>query len=96
MRTWLQRSINFDISLDPWNILFGNTELRKSFLPVNVIYISAKYFIFHCASKKHSLNIYEYENFLKIKFVEQEYLSRIDIRQHDFCKDWITFANLFL
>ena len=23
VRTWLQRSINFDISLDPWNILFG-------------------------------------------------------------------------
>ena len=71
IKTWLSRSVNFEIFLDPLAIMFGISSSRHSQQATNVIYITGKYFIFTCARKNESLNIFNYQTFLKTKYVEQ-------------------------
>ena len=95
IKTWLSRSVNFEIFLDPLAIMFGISSSRHSQQATNVIYITGKYFIFICARKNESLNIFNYQTFLKSKYVEQYYLSRVQMRQIAFCQTWKIFSQLF-
>ena len=95
IKTWLSRSVNFEIFLDPLAIMFGISSSRHSQQANNVIYITGKYFIFTCSRKNESLNIFNYQTFLKTKYVEQYYLSRVKMRQKAFCQTWKIFSQLF-
>ena len=95
IKIWLERKLNLHFDTNPIKILFGDIFLYKTFSPINLIYMSAKQFIFHCAKSGKKLNILEYQALLFSKYTEQNHLSHIEMRQNQFEKQWLPFIDLF-
>ena len=65
IKHWLNTSIKFDLCLDPNVIVFGILNSKSVNMPINTIYISAKYFIYRRARNNRRMNVFEYQNSLK-------------------------------
>ena len=98
VQIWLMRKGDVILSLDLVDILFGKQETTGFYSPcfcLNVIYIVGKYYIYWCSRNKRKPHIFEFQNYLKQKYNEQEYLSRLEAKHDKFCKKWVVFQNVF-
>ena len=60
VKHWLYRSLKFDLCWDPNVIIFGTLNSKSVNMPINTIYISAKYFVYRYARNNRRMNIFEY------------------------------------
>ena len=95
IKIWLEKKLNLYFDTNPIKILFGDIFSYQKYHPINLIYMTAKHYIFHCSKSGKNLNIFEYQSLLYTKFAEQNYLSHIEMRHDQFKKKWSSFENLF-
>ena len=86
IKTWLEKKLNIYFDTTPIKFLFGDIFSYQKFHPINLIYMSAKQYIFHCSKSGKCLNIFEYQALLYAKYAEQNYLSHIEMRHDKFDK----------
>ena len=49
LKTLVKSRLNYDICISAQNIIFGHLSYGDMFIPLNVIYMSARMYIFECA-----------------------------------------------
>ena len=95
IKIWIKQTLRIELILNPSTKMFGNFELETPNVLVNVISMTAKYYIFQCSRKNTNLNICGYRNFLNRIYTEQKYLSEIDMHEETFAKAWSVFTIMF-
>ena len=94
IKIWVRRSIGFHINIIDYTILFGSSENIHR-IPLNTLIFTAKYYIFSCSRKEKSLNIFDFQRYLKKIFLEQKHLSLLECQEARFQTQWLDWSNLF-
>ena len=58
---WVNTKLDINIEIKPFDFLLGYLLLDQHFIPMNTLYILAKYYIFICAYNQRSPNILEFQ-----------------------------------
>ena len=94
LKNWINRKINVNINFSPSVVIFGTWQNYSFDVSINVLIITAKYYILKCARSNKSLSFFEYERYLQNIFNEQLMLSHFNMSTHTFLKSWSMLAQL--
>lgn len=89
IKTWLQREANLRLELNEKYILFSSTGS----LLLNHIFIIAKYYIYKTKFSSDVLTFQGFLSFLKLKFKNEMYISKLKSRFDKFLEKWSSLYN---
>ena len=75
--------------------ILGCQEPLPYFFPLNFVLLITRYYIFTTARLHHHLNIYNLQQIIKCKYLEQQCLSKINNTNKEFSKKWSHWITLF-
>ena len=91
LNQWLQQSLGLYLDLNPPTIIFGILENQFDSLPLNVINLAAKMFIWNCSRNSKPLQLSDFQNYMKKIYQEQQYMSKINNNETKFEASWSAF-----
>lgn len=92
---WILMKIGVSFNFSNDVKILGYRKMDNNFWPVNFVILMTKKFIFKCAYKELSLNIYSLQNEVSKVFSEQKLISKINCKEN-FEKRWELWENLFV
>ena len=92
LKAWLMLEFNFNFSCSKTETLFGclNTSV-----PINMILLLTKQFIFSCKTNKSILNLEIFKKRFKLYILCEKYNAFQTDRYHQFLKIWHNFSTLW-
>ena len=95
LQSIILQNTNFMLNIDTTNIIFGYHVHDKFQIPVNVIYMAAKKYIFQTSRHQKILNIQEFQKIAQQIFIEQECIAKLEFKHQQFLKKWYPLARFF-
>ena len=92
---WISNIVNFQLELNPIFIILGYYIMDSNFIPVNMILMVTKSYIFNCAHQQRTLNFRILQHKIKQCFFEQEMLANLNQVIDNFNKIWYKWRPLF-
>ena len=93
--SWIHSSTGKVIQLDKSVKLLGFLRPATYFWPLNFILLITKYYIFSKARKLEQLNLHQLLNILKIKFLEEKTIAKVNSSSDNFTKNWSEWMSIF-
>lgn len=92
LQQWLRRNANYNLNIEKKNIIFP----AASQILINYIIIVAKYYIYKSKFYLKKVSIKGFENFLKQKFQNEMYISKITRTYDKFLGKWSLLYNFMI
>ena len=75
--------------------ILGYLTYDKNFLPLNLILLVTRKYLYWCSRNNFKINIYYLEKEMKKIFIEQKCLNKTKYQNREFSKKWAVWQNLF-
>ena len=95
LRLRIQYALDIDFDIRPCSIIFGMLKFNSLKSNLNVIYLTAKRYIFEAFRTSWNLNIHSFKK-LKQIYLEQEYVAKLQFNNNAFSKSWLKLSLLFI
>ena len=95
LKAHVQLMTTFELTINPSTIILGNLSTETNTLPLNIIYLTAKLYIFRSSKSNEFLNCNAFCNFLKKIYLEQEYVAKLELKHSKFIKSWSELRPIF-
>ena len=76
------------------NILLGYLNVDSSSNPINTILLIMKYYIFRTSLEDKKPNLSELQNLIKVTYMEQLLLAKLNDKVNNFNKNWSRFTTM--
>ena len=94
IQNWINAKLGKNIVINRTMKILGYTLQDKNFWCVNFILLCTRFSIFSCATKNNKPNFLQIQKFIKLKFDEQELLSKLDNYSSTFSRNWQSWKQL--
>ena len=92
--SWVKNKSNVIIIPSPMNILLGYLNVDSSSNPINTILLIMKYYIFRTSLEEKKPNLSELQNLIKVTYMEQLLLAKLNDEVNNFNKNWSKFTTM--
>ena len=92
LKRWLEEKANINLQIDLKNIIFSS----PSQVLLSYIITVAKYYIYKCKFYKKTLSLKGFEAFLKLKFLNEMYIAKVNNRLDKFLGKWSSLYNYMI
>ena len=92
---WIKLKMGITHVFNIREVPFGYMYSDSYYEPMNLLILSAKNYIFHCALNYRKLNFYAFQKLFKDKYLEQLTLSKLKATEQIFTKKWKLCKSLF-
>ena len=92
LKRWLGEKANINLQIDLKNIIFSS----PSQVLLSYIITVAKYYIYKCKFYKKTLSLKGFEAFLKLKFLNEMYIAKVNNRLDKFLGKWSSLYNYMI
>ena len=87
VKVWIQTRTGVTLNLGPLEHILGYLK-TDNFLPINVIILAVKTYIFSNSRMSRNLNIMELKQKIKVIYDEQKLVAKMDLNEEVFFKKW--------
>ena len=92
--TLFSAKLGINLPINASNIILGDLSNNMSSIHCNIIYLTAKLFIFKMSRSNGILSIGNFCNYFNRIYLEQEYVAKIQFKHNKFINTWGTFSML--
>ena len=96
LKKWIFNVINLNVDFTNCSIILGYLNTDSNCIPINVIIIVAKYYLFYCASTRTQINFETFKRRLKKVYSEEQNIARTEFKLDIFIKKWTRWEPLFV
>ena len=93
--TLIKSKTGLNLPVNACSIILGDLSKSVSHFPVNVIYLTAKFFIFKISRSTGILSVGNFCEYLNRIYLEQEYVAKLEFKHGKFTNTWSSFIALF-
>ena len=87
VKVWIETRTCVTLNLGPLEHILGYLK-TDNFLPINVIILAVKTYIFSNSRMSRNLNIMELKQKIKVIYDEQKLVAKMDLNEEVFYKKW--------
>ena len=95
VRQWISNKLGFNLIITKLMKILGYLTNDENFWALNLILMVTRKYIFWCSKNGFMLNIYFLQKEIKKTFLEQETLSRVNLRFDQFNRRWNFWKKFF-
>ena len=88
VKVWIESRTDITLNLCPLEHILGYQKNSENFLPIHVIILAIKTYIFSNSRMSRNLNIMELEQKIYIIYDKQKLLAKMDLKEEVFFKKW--------
>ncbi len=95
IKNWIQSKINITVDISTNNTILGYLNSDTNFIPINLILMVSKCYIFYCAATNKNLNFEILKRKIKNTFVDEQTIAQINGQREKFDKIWNRWKPIF-
>ena len=95
IKNWINTELGIHLDFSTSTIILGYLNSDSNYVPINLIILVTKYYIFYCASKNIAINFESLKIRLQKVYTEEKMISQINLKIDHFDKIWSRWESVF-
>ena len=91
---WIQNKVGYKLNLNCQDKILGYLKFDSNYVPINIIILVTKSYIFLKARNSQSLLFQELQANIENTYDEQKLVSQMDFKNEKFATSWNLFSRL--